>query len=294
MIVVHAAAERELEVVGQRKPRPELSRDQAQIVGELVAVAVYVVLQRECAGGAEEFHAFQLVAVQAGEAFRIHVVVPDQLLFADPRLRHLAADDLQPGDGRRVIIHVRAIEPQIFLDEIVVEVLVGRAGVVAVARGDANAGLDLRGDLRNETDARANALAVLGAFRIAVLNADALLPHAHVTRHDRVGRPRDFLLKIVEVLFRRRFACGRCRLLLLRQVGGQFLILGLRDRAVRSEHAEQLCIDGVGRCGRGHGGDDECAADVQSGLPHECLPDGFFVCPHIRGAAVSLRRMTGA
>ena len=144
---------------------------------ELIALAVDVVLEHIVAGAAEQLGAAaQVVLVGAGQAFGVDVGVPDDVAGADPLLTHLAAHQVQIRQRRGVVVDVGLIQPELLLVEVAVEVLVGGAGFVAAAGGDADAGVHLRVDLAVGTQARPDALAVAVAtvVRLAA-DVDALV-----------------------------------------------------------------------------------------------------------------------
>ena len=151
-----------------------------------------------------------------------------------------------------MVVDIGLIQPELLLVEVAVEVLVGGAGIVAAAGGDADAGVHLRVDLAVGAQSRSDALAVpvAAVVRLAA-DVDVLVAHPHITLDLGLGGPGQFLLEIGGLLLLGDL--GGTRLLLLLQVAAQFGVLGRRDGAIGLEHVEQLLIDSGTRGGRAGG-----------------------------------------
>ena len=172
-------------------------------------------------------------------------------------MQHLAADHVQVLDRVRVIVDVAQVQPDLFLVEVVVHVLVGGAGIVAAAGGDADAGVHLRVDLAVGAQASTDALAILVAAAVVgfAIDLDGFLADPNVALELRLGRPGQLLVEgaqLVGFLGRRchlfvgfllRLLSDLLGLLILGQFGLQFNVLRLGNRAVCLEHVEQFGVD---------------------------------------------------
>jgi hypothetical protein len=137
--------------------------------------------------------------------------------------------------------------------------LVGGARVIVVAGGDTDTGVDLRVDFSVGTQAGTNALTILVFVVRNAIVVHVFLTEAHVTLELGLGGPRQFLVKGAQFV---GFLRGRCDLfvglllsltgdllifLIPGQLGLQFAVLRVGNRAVCLEHVEQFGVD----CGAG-------------------------------------------
>ncbi|MNK86537.1 hypothetical protein D3C87_1064520 [compost metagenome] len=204
--------------------------------------------------------AAQRVLVGNGQTFRADVAIPDDVAHAHPLLRHLAANQVQVLDRVRVVVDVTLVQPDLLLVEVVVQALVGGSSVVVVAGGDTDTGVDLRVDLGVGTQAGTNALTVLVFVVGYAIVVDVFLTEAHVALELGLGSPGQFLVESAQCVGFLRGGRDLLVGLLLSltgdllvflipgQLGLQFAVLRVGDRAVSLEHVEQFGVDcGTGR-----------------------------------------------
>jgi hypothetical protein len=131
------------------------------------------------------------VAEIDGKAVEVQVFVPHQI-SGEPRVRNAAAADRQPLD--RIDLDVGAIDQEAVLVEAAAQRLVGRYAVGGVAGGEAQAGADAVADLRQHTEACAQAQPVHVVVDIAVRETIAVqidtVRKARAERKIVVGRTR--------------------------------------------------------------------------------------------------------
>ena len=284
VVAVDAATNGNLDGIRRVELGTQLGRIQLCVVLELHAVAVDVVLQVVVADAAEHFGRAEVGLVGGGHTFRVDVAVPDDVAHAHPWLHHLAADQVQVRHGGRVPVEVGQVDPQRFLLEVVVQALVGRAGVGAAAGGHTHTGVDLRVDLAVEADTGTYALTVLVTTAgDRVVDVDVFVAQAHVTLDLGLGGPCHFLFKGAHT-FGLSFLVGLF-LGFFCQVALQFVVLRLVDRAIGAEHFEQLGVDsstGRGAQSQHHAGEahsGKCRNKTHKVLPTEKNGGGSSACP---------------
>ncbi|MNZ65828.1 hypothetical protein D3C78_840290 [compost metagenome] len=232
---------------------------------EFHALAVDVVIHVVVAGAAEQLGtAAQRILVSGGQTFRVDVAVPDHVGHAEPRLGHLAADQVQVLHRFRVEVDVGLVHPDALLGEEAFHGLVGGATIIAAAAGDTDADVDFRVDLAVGTQAHADTLtvlvtAIIHTCCVTAIGAGDFLAQAHIALELGLGRPGDLFFE----LGGSGLLCS-VFLLLLGQFGLQFGVLGGGDRAVGLEHLEQFCIDS--RAGRYTHGQQQAGAQTRSNV----------------------------
>ncbi|MNP31405.1 hypothetical protein D3C76_1245240 [compost metagenome] len=167
---------------------------------------------------------------------------------------------MQVLDGVGVVVDIAQVQPDLLLVEVVVQVLVGGASVVAAAGGDTDAGVHLRVDFAERTQAGTNALAVLVFVVGNAVVVDVFLTETHVALELGLGRPRQFLVEGAQLIGFLRggrdllvglllgLTSDLLVLLIPCQLGLQFAVLGVGNRTVSPEHVEQFGVDcGAGR-----------------------------------------------
>ncbi|MNV59846.1 hypothetical protein D3C71_1522910 [compost metagenome] len=212
---------------------------------------------------------------------------------------------MQVRDGSRVPVEVGQVDPQRFLLEVVVQALVGRAGIGAAAGGHTHASVDLRVDLAVEADTGTYTFTVLvAAASDRVVDVDVFVTQAHITLDLGLGGPCHFLFKGAHP-FGLSFLSGLF-LGFLSQVRLQFVVLRLVDRAIGAEHFEQLGVDSsTGRSTQSqhHAGEarsGKCRNKTHKVLPSEKKGGGSAPprCWHVFGKGLNRQvlsfRKTGA
>ena len=174
-------------------------------MAKLHAFAVNVVLEGVVTRATENFGAgvTQCVFVSGRQALRVDVAVPDHIAHAHPRLRHLAADQVQVGNGLGMEVDVGLIQPNLLLVEVVVQVLVGGARIIAATCRNTNTGVNLWVDHTVRAQTRTNTLTILVFAATAgfTVDLDVFVANAHVTLELGFGGPCNFLFESAQVGF---------------------------------------------------------------------------------------------